>query len=165
MIRNDGSFSSSLSRLSNKPFLDGLRYEHQQLRANRRNCHPDILLFEKAFVRLCAEYDIPVFAHSIRRDKSTQDRLFRDGFSRAKYGESPHNFGMAVDLIHGTKAWNIARKDWSVFYAIGSEASSKSGVQVDWGGHFRSLYDPAHWQLKNWRSVLERDAAAYGLRG
>ncbi|MBX8785568.1 M15 family metallopeptidase, partial [Ochrobactrum sp. GRS2] len=64
-------------------------------------------------------------------------------------------FGMAVDIIHGTKAYDLDRKAWSLLSHIGKEISVQAGIPVTWGGDWK-FYDPAHWELKNWKALREK---------
>ena len=96
---------------------------------------------------------VPIFAHSVIRGSADQNRLYREGHSKARAGESPHNYGAAVDLIHGTKGWNLTRKQWAIIGHIGKELAIQAGHKVTWGGDFKSLYDPAHWELTEWRAI------------
>ena len=40
---------------------------------------------------------------------------------------------------------------------VGKEVARKMGLRVTWGGDFKSLYDPAHWELTDWRTVRKPD--------
>lgn len=77
--------------------------------------------------------------------------LFRKGNSKAKWGSSPHNCGMAVDLVHGVYAWEIPKLCWSMLGHIGKEVAAQQGVKITWGGDW-DFYDPAHWELSDWKS-------------
>lgn len=121
------------------------------MRADRDGAHPDILEFEKRLVTKMRKQGVPLFAHCIWRTPEQQDAAFVLGHSRAVAGESPHNFGMAADIVHGTKAWNLPPKSWDLLGHIGKEISVQSGIAITWGGDFKSLWDPAHWELKEWK--------------
>ncbi|QCS36990.1 hypothetical protein [Tortoise microvirus 39] len=131
-------------------FLHSTRHKGQHWRADRNGAHPDIVAFERAFVRRMRKLNIPVFAHCVVRNNATQGRLYATGRTLAKPGESPHNHGKAVDLVHGVRAWDIPRGAWDVFGHVGKEVAHSLGVKVDWGGEWH-FYDPAHWELEDWR--------------
>lgn len=142
---------SSLRVLINREFVSSQRYKDQQMRAVREGAHPDILEFEKRFVTRMRKQHIPLFAHCVWRTKTEQDDAFKRGVSKAMWGDSPHNYGLAVDLIHGTKGWELDPKSWALLGHIGKEIAVQQGIRVTWGGDFRSLYDPAHWELQEWK--------------
>lgn len=141
---------AALRYLVNEKFIAGTRYRDQQARADRRGAHPDIIAFERAFVRRMKKLGVPVFAHNMVRNHAQQGRLFVQGVSKARPGESPHNHGKAVDIVHGIRAWEIPRPCWDLFGHIGHEVAKQLGVKVQWGGTWK-FYDPAHWELEDWR--------------
>lgn len=151
-------FAGALDGLRDRAALKGPKHGAYQARADREGAHPDILAFERRFVRRCAELGIPVFAHSVVRDEDEQTRLYVKGRTRAKYGQSPHNFGLAVDLVHSRKAWSLTKDEWALLGHIGKEVAKALGIPVDWGGDW-NFYDPAHWQIAKWRGL--RDGYPY----
>lgn len=128
------------------------------MRANRVGAHPEILEFERVFIMRMRKLGVPLFAHCVMRGMAEQQRVFETGHSKAKWGNSPHNYGCAVDIVHGTLAWQMPRKSWEIIGHMGKETAASIGVKVEWGGDFKSLWDPAHWQLHNWRSRLDEIA-------
>jgi len=66
----------------------------------------------------------------------------------------------AVDIIHATRGWNLTAKEWQVVGAIGHEIARKRNIDMEWGGDWDghdgrpNFYDPAHWQLKSWKTLL-----------
>lgn len=143
------TYAEALRFMVNKPFIDGTRHKAQKWRAKRAGAHPDILLFEAAFTRHFAKLGVPMFAHCIWRTNEEQARLRLQGHTKAGPGESPHNWGRAVDLVHGTKAWELPRPCWDLVGHVGKEVAKRLGIAVDWGGDWK-FYDPAHWELRNW---------------
>lgn len=71
--------------------------------------------------------------------------------------DSAHLQGMAVDIVHGIRAWKLTDQEWSVIGSIGKEAARKANVNVEWcalkrlGGVWENTNDPAHWQIIGWR--------------
>jgi len=146
-------YSTAFRSMIDENFLKSIKYSEQQMRADRTAAHPDILEFEKKFVTKCYKLKIPVFAHCVMRDKHTQNELFVKGHSKAVYGKSAHNYGFAVDIIHSTKAWNLDRLAWSELGHIGKELAIQAGIKIEWGGDWK-FYDPAHWEIKNWKQFI-----------
>lgn len=116
--------------------------------------HPDIIEFWKAFDKHCKKRNIPLWAFEFVRSKKRQDALQAKGRSKARGGQSPHQYGMAVDIVHASRAWNLTKKEWDVLGSIGKEIARKRNLKMEWGGDWK-FYDPAHWQIKNWRDLLD----------
>lgn len=102
-----------------------------------------------------AALGVPMFPHAIVRGQNQQEAAFAAGHSKARFGQSAHNFGMAVDLIHGVKAWQMDKKAWEIIGHIGKELAMSKQIHVVWGGDFKSLWDPAHWELRDWKQLKE----------
>ena len=153
-------YASALRVLVARDFLHSVKHSEQLMRANRKGAHEDILLFEKKFLSKTAKLGIPMFAHSIVRNEADQTKAFVQGFSKARYGESPHNFGLAVDFIHGIKGWNLDEQSWQMIGHIGREIAAQNGLKLVWGGDDPGVddafdWDPAHWELADWRRIKE----------
>lgn len=154
------SYKAAREYLRNPEFIATPRWTDQKSRADRRGAQSDILDFERSLIAKLKSIGIPMFAHCVMRDPVEQNRLLRDGFSKAGAGQSPHQYGYAVDIIHSTLPWDIhledhefARKCWALIGELGKEVSQTIGVPVDWGGDWK-FYDPAHWELKDWENSL-----------
>lgn len=149
----DVDYRSALAGIADKAFFLTNRYGEQQWRADRDGAHEDILLFERTFRARLKRLDVPVFAHCVIRGEDEQNAAYKRGVSKARWLESPHNFGMAVDIIHSTKAWDLTERQWAIFGHLGKEVAAALGIPITWGGDFKSLWDPAHWELKDWRAL------------
>lgn len=134
-------------------FMQSRKYTEQQWRAKREGAHPDLLEFERLLVKRLAKLGVPVFASEVWRDKSRQAELYVKGFTKAPPGKSPHQHGMAVDIVHSTKGWELTPRQWQLIGHLGKELAASKGIKITWGGDFKSLYDPAHWELANWKEL------------
>lgn len=152
------TYKHALRELIDRPFLASVRYSEQQTRALRPRCHPDIIVFERALVKRLKAMGVPVFCHCAWRSDEKQQAAFDAGHSKARPGQSPHNYGLAVDIVHGVRAWELSRKAWGIIGHVGKEVALQRGIKVQWGGDW-SFYDPAHWELADWRSL--RDPASW----
>ena len=144
-------YADAVKDVRNLDFCLSQKFFDQQARASREGAHPDIVEFEKTLVRPMRKLGVPLCAHEFVRGQEAQTLAYVSGNSKAKYGESPHNFGCAVDVIHGTRGWSIPRKAWEVIGHVGKEIAVAKSIPIVWGGDFSRLWDPAHWELKNWR--------------
>lgn len=140
-------------------FCNSERYVDQQGRANRNGADPRIVEFERKLIKKAFKLGVPLFAHCVVRTPAEQDQLFVMGHSKARAGQSPHNYGAAVDIVHGTHAWGLLRKQWDIIGMLGKEISVQAGIPVVWGGDW-DFYDPAHWELRDWRTLRDRLKAA-----
>ena len=102
------------------------------------------------------------------RDQATQERMFRDGKSRARWLESPHNYrpAYAVDVWPYPIVWlDEDRARVMAGYILG--VGRALGVDIVWGGDwYGELYDvPSdqrrlhtfddllHFELAGWREL------------
>lgn len=145
------SYAQAVNEIRALDFCFTEKFLEQQTRADRVGAHPEIVEFERLLIRRMRKLGVPMFAHCVMRGEHEQTRVYVAGNSMAKWGESPHNFGCAVDVIHSLKAWSIPRKSWEVIGHVGKEAAKAKGLSIVWGGDFKRLWDPAHWELANWR--------------
>jgi len=99
----------------------------------------------------CKARNIPVEAFEMLRNEARQDALYAEGRSKAKAGNSPHQYGMAVDVVHATRYWQLSKKEWDILGSIGKEVARRRNIKIEWGGDWEKFWDPAHWQLQNWR--------------
>lgn len=136
-----------------------MAFSNQQLRAIRDGAHPQIVEFEEALVKKMAAHGVPMWAHAVVRTKKQQEAAFAGGFSKARFGKSPHNFGCAVDLVHGLLAWGLDPKAWNIIGHIGKELALSKQIAIVWGGDWKRKptdpvgWDPAHWELRDWKTL------------
>ena len=73
--------------------------------------------------------------------------LVKEGKSQTM--NSRHLTGHAVDLVPFPVSW-----DWTYFYPIADamkDAAQELGVDLEWGGDWKSFKDGPHFQL-SWRT-------------
>lgn len=147
----DSSISEALLRLRDAQFLKSTKYQEQQWKAVRNGAHSDILDFERLFVRKLKRLGVPMYAHNMVRTTAQQQELFVRGVTNAKGFDSPHPNGCAVDIVHSIRHWELTKAEWLTIGHIGKELAVQNGFKLVWGGDWK-FYDPAHWELANWRS-------------
>lgn len=150
-----GDAKAALAALVNAPFLHTRSYEQQQWRADRFGAHLLIVEFEKAFVKRLKEVGIPAYCHTMVRSKLAQAAAAKGGFSHFD-GTAPYvHQHCAVDIVHSQYQWDMERSHWLIFGHIGKEVARMRGIDIIWGGDWKSKRwpegDPAHWELANWR--------------
>lgn len=144
------TFGAALRAITDKAFLASDRWQDQQWRAVREGAYPPLIEFERKFIKRMRVLGVPMFAHNMVRTAEQQNKLLADGVSRAGAGRSPHNFGLAVDIVHSVRAWDLKPKEWALSGHVGKEVARACGLQVEWGGDW-NFYDPAHWEVEGWR--------------
>ncbi|RUV54678.1 hypothetical protein EOA85_24060 [Mesorhizobium sp. M5C.F.Ca.IN.020.29.1.1] len=147
-----------LQGLRDRAFMMGERYAAQQLRADREGSRPELLAFLDAFQRQLRALGVPMFAHCLVRDSAAQDAAYAAGTSKAQAGESAHNYGCAVDLVHSRRAWDLTKREWAVIGHIGKDVAARNQLKINWGGDDgpgdNFDWDPAHWELRNWKALV-----------
>jgi len=71
--------------------------------------------------------------------------------TRAKPGDSPHNYGAAFDICFlGRYPYPDDDQLW--------EAVGQTGEMVGlvWGGRFKSIVDKPHWENPMWRTMRDK---------
>lgn len=150
----------ALAGLVNRPFLKSQKYQEQQWRANREGADAKIRLFTVKLIRKMAGLGVPMFVHCMVRTYEEQLNEHREGNSKDSPldGVWPHR-RHAADIIHSNRAWGLTDKQWLQVGHVGKQVASDNGIAIVWGGDFKPLnksglgWDPAHWELKNWRQM------------
>lgn len=81
------------------------------------------------------------------RGETAQEKAVQQGASRAHFGMSPHNFGVAFDVapvIGGKLSWTPPPGTWETIGAAGRDNG------LVWGGTFKSIVDLPHFELPGW---------------
>lgn len=114
-------------------------------------CHPDLQLLFESVVKV---YDCSIIEGY--RGKEEQTEAFSSGKSKAKWGESLHNFmpSLAVDVA----PWPVDFSDTSRFYHFAGfvwAVAMTLGIKVRYGGDWNGdlkfkderFMDLVHWEL------------------
>lgn len=112
--------------------------------------------------RLCEaarKLGIPLYVHGAFRSAAQQQEMLRRGVSKAQWPRAPHCQGKAVDIVHGRYHWEMSRDEWAFIGRLGKDISDKMGLSLNWGGDW-SFYDPAHWEMADWKEDIRSLAAS-----
>jgi len=126
------------------------RYLLQHERADWSGVSPIINEFTHRLMWRLRKNGFPTYVHTALRTPEEQERLFLIGNSRIRKN-GPHNRGAAVDIVHCDFHWNAHPDFWAYIGNAGKDIARQYDLPIEWGGDFVSLYDPAHWQLKDWQ--------------
>lgn len=133
-----------------EPLAFGSRAYARQAVPDYSGADPVFQDFLSAFLKELAKRKMPLVCVEVLRGRERQNALQKAGVSKARFGQSAHNFGMGADVVHFTRFWNLTPKEWAVVGLIGKEVARKRQVSIVWGGDW-SFYDPGHWELADWR--------------
>ncbi|MBL7872702.1 MAG: M15 family metallopeptidase [Cyclobacteriaceae bacterium] len=88
--------------------------------------------------------------------KQNEYKAMGKKYTRATGGHSKHQYGLAIDVvpvIDSIAQWDNARL-WKKIGSMGEQ------LGLRWGGRWRTLYDPGHFE---WSGGLSGDSLAKGL--
>lgn len=139
-------------------------------------CHPDIQTIMHEVIRV-SEHDMTIVCG--RRGEREQEEAFKNGNSRARYGESPHNCdpSMAVDVapyMDGRIQWNndylwaeLAGTIKAVNMALIEDGKVSHTLRWgnDWDGDGipvardpdESFVDSPHFEIRGWKELEKKD--------
>ena len=119
--------------------------------------HPALSTRIQALLDTLTQHGLQVEVVQGLRTFAEQDGLFAQGRSRpgpivtrARGGQSNHNYGLAVDLVpfnDGQPNWNAPLGVWTT---IGTEAEK---LGMEWGGDWKKFVDKPHVQLPGMSSA------------
>lgn len=118
-----------------------------------------------AFQSEAAKLSIPLRVVWGWRSFETQDKLWRKG-TGAPPGQSAHNFGMALDIIHTRRGWaKMPAEGWVLLGTMGMEIARKRNLELRWGGDWNrngvpvlqdpkeNFWDAAHFEMNGWKHL------------
>jgi hypothetical protein len=86
------------------------------------------------------------------RGKADQEHFFQKGTSKARYGESPHNYNLALDIFQLTQ--NGARFDVAWYKDTIIPEALKTGF-IQPGGLWKTFKDWPHFEHKDWKQLVK----------
>jgi len=161
------TYQSAVRRIMDFDLVKSKYHAERVNRASTEGADAYVVTFYHRFQKDLAKRGMPFYAHEFYRDNARQYELKRNGNSKAGPGASPHNYGLAVDIIHTAKLWDLTEAEWDIIGAIGKETARKMNLKVRWGGDWdrdgipvhsdpdENFWDPAHWEILNWRDVRD----------
>lgn len=96
------------------------------------------------------------------RSKEEQEKYFSQGTSKARYGQSPHNYNpsYAVDIVpypipkKSNGQWDDDSPLWDDMSFLVAVISEEKDIELTWGGDFSTIVDKPHFELTGWRSRI-----------
>ena len=132
---------------------------------------PEVRPYARALVHKAAAAGITIKVIDGSRTYAEQDALYAQGrtkpgdvVTKAKGGESNHNFGLAFDIgvFEGGRYLTGEPGDSAKYKAVGVLGTE---LGLDWGGNWKTLVDQPHFQLRpSWAQDLTERQMLAGLR-
>jgi peptidoglycan LD-endopeptidase CwlK len=123
--------------------------------------HDRVKPLARQLVRLAAQSGITIKVTSGTRTYAEQDALFaQGGVTKARGGQSNHNFGLAFDVTMFGAGGPIYESP--KYKDIGQLGKS---IGLSWGGDWTSIVDEPHFELRpQWASNMSEGAMIGELR-
>ena len=135
--------------------------------------HPELAALARTMVALCARAGVPILVTQGLRTWAEQDALYARGrtappigrkyiVTKAKGGQSWHNFGLAFDIVVldalGKANWDTGHPGWAAAAKIGKS------LGLEWGGDWTGFKDLAHFERTGDLTLADsRELFASGL--
>lgn len=124
--------------------------------------HPVVKPKVEAFLQSCKDAGIDLLVTSTYRDNEAQDALYAQGrrtggliVTKAKGGESYHNYRCAVDvvpLVNGKCVWDTLNPIWRDVSRLGKAAG------LEWAGDWARFTECPHFQYTGGLSLADLKA-------
>ena len=113
-------------------------------RSNLATCHADI---QKVLNEAIKYFDFSVICGY--RGKKAQNEAYKKGFSKLKFPLGKHNKkpSLAVDLAPYPIDWKDNLR-FAFMAGVIMTIADQMGIELEWGGHWKSFKDYPHFQLK-----------------
>ena len=84
------------------------------------------------------------------RTEQEQNEAFEKGKSRAKFGQSKHNTfpSKAIDICPYPIIWEGSDPRWTEMALNAMWCAGRLGIEIVWGGSFKSISDKPHIEMK-----------------
>jgi len=151
----EGLVSHAPRRLAAPHLMTAESTLRQHDRANWYATRAEIKEFAAYYIEAARSVGIPLYVHGAFRTKATQDGLKAAGRSRASWPRAPHCQGAAVDVVHCAYHWDMTPNEWAWLGKVGKDVADRRGIEITWGGDW-NFYDPAHWELSDWRNHIHK---------
>lgn len=83
------------------------------------------------------------------RGEEEQNKAFKEGKSNAMFGQSKHNTtpSQAVDIAPYPIDWEDTER-FALLAGVVLSTAQELDIELRWGGHFKSIKDMPHFELK-----------------
>lgn len=127
-------FRQAVRWMRHEVYVRSAAYQGQGWRAERAGGDPGLLAWIDRTARKFALLGVPVLAKTIVVTEAEQNRLFVQGLSEHRFGQSLHNHGRAVELVHGLFDRDLPPACWTAISQVGFQAANWLDIELEWGG-------------------------------
>lgn len=116
----------------------------------------DIRLRQLAYMMLeRSDFDLTVICGY--RGEKEQNEAYKQGKSKAIYGQSKHNArpSLAMDICPYPINWDSNDPRWQEMALNAMWCAGKLGIEITWGGTFNGLKDMPHIEIKEKHNELD----------
>lgn len=129
--------------------------------ADLKSLHPYFRDKIYKLIDLCQKKGIELAVVESYRTKAKQAEYYSMGkkYTQSRGGKSKHQYGLAVDvvpIVKGEPKWD----DKALWRRIGMTGES---LGLRWGGRWRSIYDPAHFEWTGGLSTYQLEKGLFPL--
>ena len=125
-------------------------------------CQPEWIEQQKYLLQAANEHGFTILYGDVTRTvaESNAGRA-KKGSLVCKGGESPHNYGVAVDIVcyKNGKAVSVDSAEYASF---ARRAVELSGNKIEWGGEWRKKGERHHFNMRNWKNTYKRSEHLVG---
>jgi peptidoglycan L-alanyl-D-glutamate endopeptidase CwlK len=126
----------------------------------RAELHPELQKLVDAAIK-----EIDFIILDAQRGRAEQERAFKAGNSKARFGQSAHNYipAVALDICPNPVDWNDAAK-FRAIAKVFMAAADKLDIPLRWGGDWdmdgdwkdERFLDWGHFELNPWREWAKK---------
>ena len=109
----------------------------------------------RAVVYKCNELGTRFIVIETFRSKDKQFAAFRGGFTKALFGQSPHNYDPALAVDLGPANYPGKISDYKELALAMHLAARELKTDIVWGGEWK-MRDYPHFELANWRRIKSK---------
>ncbi|AXF52650.1 MAG: hypothetical protein [Microviridae sp.] len=139
-------------------------FARQWDRADWQHVDPRLMRWSALFIEYARKRQIPLYVHCAMRTEAEQADAVARKVSKTPYPRSGHNIGEAVDIVHGVYHWDMSRQEWNMLGVLGRLALDRLNatlpkvqqLQLTWGGDWSDPWDPAHWEISDYKARIKR---------
>lgn len=115
-------------------------------KARLSQCDPRLQLICNELLKSCG-FDLTITCGY--RGKEAQEKEFKEGRSKARFGQSKHNTlpSKAVDIVPYPINWDTKDYRWWKMIATAYEVARKNNIKIRSGAFFSGLTDCPHIEL------------------
>ncbi len=119
-------------------------------------CRPEWIEQQQYLLQAAKEHGFTLLYSDVTRTVAESDAgRAKKGNLVCKGGESPHNYGVAVDIVcyKNGKAVSVESAEYKAF---AQRAVQLSNNKIEWGGEWRKKGEKHHFNIRNWKNAYKR---------